>query len=324
MPTYLVASGKGLHVYYLFDVPIDLYPVVKVQLKALKHDLTYKMWDWKGTSKIKSIQYQSIVQSFRMVGSVNEKYGNVVRAFRTGERVTLEMMNEYVMDKKNRVLLDVRKMPGKTPIAVAKKKWPEWYQTRVVDGVPGMGRWDIAGKVNGKDPYALYHWFMQFVPQILVGHRYFYMMCCVIYASKCGVPYQKLREDLRKVFERLLLIEHDNNPLTERDMKSALKIYRRDFYNITLEDIERMTGLRLPRNKRNGRKREVHLRGARAIQQINDEANGTNWRQGNGRPTAQARVIEWRQQHPNGRKIDCERETGLSRPTVLKWWRKDD
>ena len=119
-----------------------------------------------------------------------------------------------------------------------------------------MGRWDIAGKVNGKDPYALYHWFLQFAPQILVGHRYFYMMCCVIYASKCGVPYQQLREDMKEVFERLLQIEHDNNPLTERDMKSALKIYKRDFYNITLVDIERMTGLRLPRNRRNGRTRE--------------------------------------------------------------------
>ena len=39
-----------------------------------------------------------------------------------------------------------------------------------------------------------------------------------------------------------------------------------------------------------------------------------------GRPTAQAKVMEWRQQHPDRRKIDCERETGLSRPTVLKWW----
>lgn len=146
------------------------------------------------------------------------------------------------------------------------------------------------------------------------------MMCCVIYASKCGVPYQKLCEDLKKVYERLLLIEHDNNPLTERDMKSALKIYRRDFYNITLADIERMTGLRLPRNKRNGRTREKRLQGARAIRDINNE----NWRKGNGRPkgsgTAQARVIEWRQQHPDGRKIDCERETGLSRHIVLKWW----
>ncbi len=32
------------------------------------------------------------------------------------------------------------------------------------------------------------------------------------------------------------------------------------------------------------------------------------------------KVQNWRQQHPDGRKIDCERETGLSRHTVLKWW----
>ena len=24
--------------------------------------------------------------------------------------------------------------------------------------------------------------------------------------------------------------------------------------------------------------------------------------------------------NPKGRKIDCVRETGLSKPTVLKWW----
>ena len=32
------------------------------------------------------------------------------------------------------------------------------------------------------------------------------------------------------------------------------------------------------------------------------------------------KVVEWRQLHPDGKKIECERETGLSRHTVLKWW----
>ena len=35
---------------------------------------------------------------------------------------------------------------------------------------------------------------------------------------------------------------------------------------------------------------------------------------------AQARVYEWRQQHPEGRKADCHRETGLDPKTVRKWW----
>ena len=31
------------------------------------------------------------------------------------------------------------------------------------------------------------------------------------------------------------------------------------------------------------------------------------------------RVYEWRQQHPEGRKADCHRETGLDPKTIRKW-----
>lgn len=39
-----------------------------------------------------------------------------------------------------------------------------------------------------------------------------------------------------------------------------------------------------------------------------------------GRPSAQRRVYEWRQQHPEGRKADCHRDTGLDPKTIRKWW----
>lgn len=31
-------------------------------------------------------------------------------------------------------------------------------------------------------------------------------------------------------------------------------------------------------------------------------------------------VPKWRESHPLGTKADCERDTGMSRHTVLKWW----
>ena len=58
MPTYLVLSGTGLHVCYFFREPIDLYPNIKIQLKSLKYDLTFRMWEYKATSQNKEIQYQ--------------------------------------------------------------------------------------------------------------------------------------------------------------------------------------------------------------------------------------------------------------------------
>ncbi|MFR7613265.1 hypothetical protein [Eubacterium ventriosum] len=37
-------------------------------------------------------------------------------------------------------------------------------------------------------------------------------------------------------------------------------------------------------------------------------------------PTAEQTVREWQESHPAGKKADCIRETGLSKPTVYKWW----
>ena len=97
----------------------------------------------------------------------------------------------------------------------------------------------------------------------------------------------------------------------------------------------------MPVNKRNFQKQADHLEIARAIRDIKAKQQGKkDWREGKavsythldvykrqegkGRPkdsgTAQARVYEWRQQHPEGRKADCHRETGLDPKTVRKWW----
>ena len=116
----------------------------------------------------------------------------------------------------------------------------------------------------------------------------------------------------------------DINRFTKDDVVCALEMFNEDYVTFPRDDIAKLSGLAMPVNKRNWRKQPVHLQGARAIQEINDKANGTNWREGNGRPkgsgTAQVRGYEWRQQHPEGRKADCHRETGLEPKTIRKWW----
>lgn len=39
-----------------------------------------------------------------------------------------------------------------------------------------------------------------------------------------------------------------------------------------------------------------------------------------GRPEKAEIVKKWRKSHPEGTKADCVRETGLTKPTVYKWW----
>ena len=319
MPTFLVLSGNGLHLYYVFEEPIDLYPNIKIQLKSLKYDLTFRMWEYKGTSQLKAIQYQSINQGFRMVGSINDKYGTELLAFRTGERVTLEYLNAYAKPE-NRVDLNRPFRPSKMTREQAMEAYPEWYQRVVVDGKKQKKKWDIAGKVHGDDPYALYHWWLRQIGSIEGGHRYFYLMCLAIYAYKCDVPKKQLRQDMQQAFEDLRTVKHVN-PLTEGDIESALEAYDKEYFNFTIADIEKLTNVRIERNKRNGRTQKDHvivMNTMRALKKQLGESVAEGRPKGSG--TAQRQVYEWRRQHPEGRKVDCQRETGLDPKTVRKWW----
>ena len=199
--------------------------------------------------------------------------------------------------------------------AEAREAYPEWYERVVVRGEKGRKKWDIAGKVHGDDPYALYHWWLRQIGEIKGGHRYFFLMCLAIYAYKCGVSKQQLRQDMKEAFDDLQMVKHEN-ALTEEDIRSALEAYDKEYYNFTIADIEKLTNVRVERNKRNGRTQEQHMEVMRAIQTVTNP----NWRKGNGRPSAQQRVYDWRELHPDGRPKECIAETGLSKNTVYKWW----
>ena len=313
-PTFLVMSGAGVHLYYVFQEPIDLYPNIKLQLKALKYDLTFRIWEYKSTSTKQAIQYQSINQAFRMVGSINGKYGAPLRAFKIGEKVTLDNLNEYAKPE-NRVDINRPFRPSKMTRAQAKEAYADWYKRVVEDGNKRPKKWDIAGKVHGKDRFALYHWWLRYIGEIKGGHRYFYLMCMVIFACKNDVPREQLERDMYAAYEELRAVEHDN-PLTEEDIKSALETYHREYYNFTLEDIEKITELNLPRNKRNYRKQKIHLERARAVQEI-DYPNG-EWRNKKGRPSAAQTVIDYLREHPDAKKAEVIRGTGLDKKTVYK------
>lgn len=325
MPTYLVASGSGLHIYYVFDKPIDLYPNIKLQLKSLKYDLTFRMWDYKGTTQVEEIQYQSINQSFRMVGSTNAKYGSVIRAFRTGERVTLEYLNGYAKEK-NRVNLKKPFRPSQMRLEEAKEEYPDWYQRTVVEGHREPKKWDI----KGKQGYALYDWWLNHINEIKGGHRYFFLMCMAIYACKCDVPKKKLREDMKKALAELERVEHHNPDGSEdhmhpEDIKSAMEAYDKAYYNFTINDIEHLTDVRIERNKRNGLKQNQHLYLARRRKE-DMKAIELPMKAPEGRPkgsgTAQQRVAAYQAEHPEATVTEIARGLGISRTTVYKWVKK--
>ena len=71
-------------------------------------------------------------------------------------------------------------------------------------------------------------------------------------------------------------------------------------------------------NKRNGQKQKDHLEEARAIRDIRMKRQNRDWRDGNGRPSAERKVEEFMRENPEAKKCDVIRGTGLDKKTVYK------
>lgn len=342
MPSYIILSGHGIHLYYIFSEPILLYPYLKLALKNLKYALTYKVWN-EYTSEDPKVQTQGIHQPFRAIGSKAKKGApiSVVTAYKMvpDRYYTIDDLNNYVDDKDK---VDPTKYWHETQytLAEAQEKYPEWYERVIIKkktGYADIPRWDIAGKVHGDDPYALYHWWLRKISSgATYGHRYFCMMCLAIYAVKASVPEDILRNDAMGLIPIYNALKPDQ-PFTVTDVKDALECYDSRYCTFPIDDIVKISHIDIKKNKRNGRSQKEHLQSkywkndkGRPIINVcrqNRELalqymieNGEIKGRPRGSGTAQNTVRIWRQNHPDGRKIDCHRDTGLSRPTIDKWW----
>ena len=306
-PTYLVSSGTGIHIYYVFKKPIALFPSAVKPLETLKRRLTWQAWTQGAIDKYhrENVQYESLFQGFRMVGSIT-KVDSRVRAFKVGEKVDIDYLNYFVPADYTVSASDLG-YKSNLSLAEAKQKYPDWYERRIVQKQK-KGAWQCKR--------ALYDWWKNRLPgEIEQGHRYWGLMTLATYAVKCGVDYKDLEKD---AFELMPILADKGEPFTEDDVMHALEAFNDSYVTYPIDTIVERTGLRIEKNKRNGRKQKQHLERARAVQEI-DYPNG-EWRNIEGSPNKANIVRLWRKNNPEGKKIECERETGLSRHTVLKWW----
>lgn len=299
-PTYIINSGGGVHLYYVFKNPIPLYPNIQKQLKKLKYALTEKIWNG-DTSALELKQYQGINQGFRIVGS-KTKHGEIVTCYKIGGRITLEELSKYVSEE-NRIT-DTFYHP-KITLEQAKKKYPEWYHQRIE-----LGR----QKKNWICKRDLYDWWKSKYEQAEEHHRYFYIMCLTVYAVKCGIDFEELKKDAYS-FVEYLSHKAINNPFTKEDVKSALEMYQECYRSFPRDEIEKVSGIEIPKNKRNGRKQDKHLQGARAIRDINNN----NWRENNGRKSAKDAVFKFLEYNQNATYKEFEDLTDMKKSVFYKY-----
>lgn len=302
-PTYVVSSGTGLHLYYVFQEPIPLFQNIVDELEKLKRRLTWQAWTQGASELHDNVQYESLFQGFRIVGTAT-KNGDRTAAFQTGEKITVAYLNHYVPEEYRAKDFEYK---SKFSLEEAQKKYPEWFERRIIQQKP-RGTWTCK-----KDLYAW--WKRKIHEGATQGHRYWCMMTLATYALKCGVPYEELLQD---GIEMLDFLNSVGDEFTMDDLIHSLEAYNGDYITYPIDTIIARTDIYIKKNKRNGRKQILHLKMARSNLEILNEDNGKALQ---GRP-AKANIVQlWQQEHPNSRKVDCIRDTGLSKPTVYKWWK---
>lgn len=303
-PTYLVSSGTGIHIYYVFEKPIPMFKNIVEQLEVLKRRLTWQAWTQGASSLHDNVQYESLFQGFRVVGTIT-KTGGRCRAFKTGEKVTVEYLNKYVPEE-----YQVKNFAYKSDLSLekAKEKYPEWYQRRVVENRP---------RQTWKCKKDLYNWWIRKLSGgAEQGHRYWCIMTLATYAKKCGVSREELERD---AYGLIPLMNTKGDKFTEDDVMHALEAFSDSYITYPIDTIVNRTGIPIEKNKRNGRNQAQHLQLARGIRQIKGSMGEVV--SGGGRPDKKKIIEEWRKAHPEGTPKDCIADTSVSKNTVYKWWK---
>ena len=338
-PTMMVSSGTGLHLYYVFEQPIPLFPNVAKELQKYKHRLTQMCWN-EGITTVKSdndIQYEGIYQGFRMPGTVT-KHGKVsgdnerARCFLTGEKVSVEYMNGFVEEK-----YQIKEVSYKSKCtkSQAKELYPDWYERRIVDGYKGVIHpWSLNRNV--------YDWWLRTLKSgAKVGHRYWCLWILAIYAKKCSFydedknPNPVTREELERDAWELMgyldeMTEKEDNHFTEVDVIEALEAFEDDFISYPRNSIRYKANIpfepSVPRREKGKRlKREEHIK---VMNYVRDEVRKMdNWREGNGRPKGSKNkeckkkelITDYAAKHPEDNVTDIARALRVSRPTVYKY-----
>ncbi len=322
MANYIVASGEGLHLYYLFDKPLILYSNVIKSLANYKRYITPQFWNRYITNSYKrdEMQFESAFQGFRLAGGVSKK-GDRTKIFELSkDKVTIEYLNSFA-DKDNQIEIVYK---SKLSLAEAKEKYPDWYDKRIVQKL-NKNAWTCK-----RD---LYDWWLREIKSgAKVGHRYYCLMMLSIYAIKAGIDYDELEKDcfsLLKPFDKMS--DKDTNRFTKKDIVDALQCYQdRGLVTYPINSISKLSGIAIQKNKRNFRKQNIHLKRARAVQNI-DYPDG-EWRNKDGRPKGSKNKENKKEQlikkflaeheDENLSVTEIARQLNVSRPTVYKYMKK--
>lgn len=322
-PNYIILSGHNVHLYYVLEEPADLYPNTKSLLKDMKYHLTDRMWNKHTSREWEHPQHQGINQGFRVIGG-KTKDGGTVRAFAVNTHpFSLEELNDF-LPPEQQVDLSKKWRETRYTLEQAKERFPEWYEKVIVGGGRADGSWDAKED--------LYNWWLRKIRAgATFSHRYFCLMALAIYAVKCGITdRERVKADMDSLVPFLDSVDTEHPFGNDHEVENALECLDLRYKKFPIKDLERISGMAIPKNKRNYRKQPQHMEYLNGLRKMRRDVLGENEYENSGRPKGSGEKCElirsYAREHPGASHSGISKALGVSRSTVIKWlrgWRCD-
>ena len=172
-PTYIVNSGNGIHLVYLFKEPIDVSEGGRIfGMKNLLRELTHQFEPQKGYGYKLDSQSANLIQPYRVPGS-QTKNGDVSRVYKSGPEYKLQVLED-------------------------------WLGYKVFSSPSHDSNMDRSQKSTKVKPFPkgkphFYHYCLEKVRTPDKHNRYLVMFGLAIVAWKCRIPKEELLQDLKEL-----------------------------------------------------------------------------------------------------------------------------
>ena len=173
----------------------------------------------------------------------------------------------------------------------------------------------------------LYDWWLRKIREgATYSHRYFCLMALAIFATKCGITDRgRVKADMESLVPFLDSIDPEHPFGGDGEVESALECFDLRYATFPRRDLEKITAIAMPANKRNGLKQNQHLYLARRRKE-DMKAIGVPMKNREGRPDKRDLVLGYAREHPDASHAEVAKALGVSRTTVIKWlrdWKRD-
>lgn len=339
-PTFVTNSGKGLHLFWVFDKPVPMFNENKRTMSELYKAIHQKLADYNAKP-----QKHHFAQAYRVVGS-RTKLNKTTTAFRTGEVLPAETLLKDFGIEKNLIWSEGEKKekmePSESMLKLAeniektlgvvcenKDDW-DYVHTYISENKKAFSE---TFKLNQSERFRKNEgtgwgspiWYATMKDRIIKdtpeGNRYTSLMALTVIGYKCNIPFETVKKDIDDIIIKWQMRPKSFEVRFHEEYRDRIdNMYSEKFKKVRKVQLEEWLGFKMTSSsKRNGRKRAEHIK---LMNFVRDELNqNKTWnKEGNGRKPKKDIVQQWREEHPDGRKADCIRDTGLTKPTVYKWW----